>query len=84
MSITFKSSEHVLYISSFEKVKLLFHFSLLFAIAFFSVGKQLMLIKENVAEEAPARHNIELLNLVLLWTEVRIGASLPKLLYLSN
>lgn len=43
-----------------------------------------MLIKENVTEEAPARHNVELLNLVLLRAEVRIGASLLKLLYLSN
>lgn len=39
MSVTFRSSEHVLYISSTEKVKLLFHFSLLFAITFFLIGK---------------------------------------------
>jgi len=43
-----------------------------------------MLTKENVTEEAPARHSVELLNLLLLGIEVRTGASLPKLLYPSN
>lgn len=86
MSVTFKSSERVFYISTLKR-SFFFHFSLLFTVAFLSVGKQNAHkwdVQAHGTEEASARHSFELLNLVASWTEARTRVSLPTLLCLIN